>query len=288
MLRENICHALCSTTKLNAMFRPSRMVAGCLMAGLLLSGLATFVVTGCRSAEHREVIAAAAATDEHPGKTDDRIKGKMDVPPYTVIEHGVFGAPSRIKGENLADQISSRTAYQAALKHEDHREMTFLWLERYRRFLKLSDPRSQLRIEGVQTDRLGSTHIKLRQVVDALPVWNRTVVVHYNQDHDLYLFQGDYVPSSTLLNVDTGRAMPVSEAATVALAAVSEDASQWKVEDSFMVIHTAESRSPRPAHVLILSKGLMERYRYIVDALNGDILGKSTLVRTGMQPMQLK
>jgi bacillolysin len=163
-----------------------------------------------------------------------------------------------------------------------------LWFERYRHFLKLSDPRSQLRIESVQTDRLGSTHVKLGQVVDAVPVWNRTVAVHYNQDHALYLFQGDYVPSSTLLNVDTSRAMPVSEAAAVALAAVSEDASQWKVEDSFLVIHTAESRSPRPAHVLILSKGLMERYRYIVDALNGDILDKSSLVRTGMQPMQLK
>jgi len=259
------------------------------LCGLLVIGVAAITMSACRTPDHSKSTPVPAASDEKPAKTKNgAAKQKADIPPHSILEYSTYGTPSHIKGENLAGRLASQSAYQAAIGERKHEKMTFLWLEHYRQFLKLDDPRRQLRIESAKTDQLGSTHIKMLQVAGAVPVWQKSITLHFNRNNALYLFQGDYMPGSALANVDPSRAMPAAQASAKALAAVTGDKSGWQVEGTSLVIYAGGKKPPRTAYVVILNKGLMARDQYIVDAVNGVILDKSSRVRTGIQPMPMK
>lgn len=254
-----------------------------LLTGLFLLFIGAFAMTSCRSADNREVPSPPASSRvPHPEATTVATKQKMNMPPHSIVEYSAHGTPSRLKGEDLTGPVASGAVYQSALAKRDHGEMVFLWLEGYREFFKLTAPRKQLRIESVKTDQLGSTHVKMQQIAGAVPVWGKSIAIHFNGVNAIYLFQGDYLPAAILADIDPSRAMTASKASAKALAAVEGDAAQWQVQDTSLAVYAAGNQSPRLAYVVIVAKGFAQRFQYIVDAENGTILDKFNLIRTGV------
>lgn len=203
----------------------------------------------------------------------------MAKPPHTEIEFRPNGTPSRIKGDNLAASLMPMTAFQAAFRQRNHREMAFLFLEYYKNFFKLTDPRNELRIEKIQLDDIGTTHLQLQQVLDDRPVWGKTILLHLNKTDAIYLVQGDYVPSSNLEKVQTLIEITAEQAVAKALENAFDSSLPWTVEESALVIFPIERQLPRLAYKITLTSGLVHRDRYFVDAEDGRILHKMSLIR---------
>lgn len=258
-----------------------------LAGGLILAGAAIMLVAGCRFFEEGRPETDPAASHQQIQRSATLEQKRTDPPPHKVLKHSDNGTPARMKGENLAGDFSPESAFQKALTHKDHSKMVFLWLERYKDFFKLNDPQKEFRIEKITPDDLGGTHVKMQQVVNGLPVWGRTMLLHFNKENAIYLFQGNYVPEPLLSGVNTTAVMPVSDAEARALAAVSGAPSQWKVQARSMVVFITPDNTARPAYALTLARGLADRYLYLVDAADGRILHKISLVRTGAAPLKL-
>lgn len=246
---------------------------------LLLLIIAAFYVPGCQSSEGHGKLSAPGDADQQTQIRTVSEKKKMNLPPDTTFEPGENGTPRRIKGKNLAADLASVVEFQQALNRRDHSRMVFLWLTYYRDILKLNDPQKELRIERITTDKLGSTHVKMQQMIDNIPVWNQTVLIHFNKENGIYLFQGDYLPVAMLSGVSTTKAIQTSEAESIAVEAASKGASGWRVVERSEVVFIVAGKIPRPAYALTLSKGLANRYLYMVDAVDGRILHVTSLIR---------
>jgi uncharacterized membrane protein YkoI len=91
--------------------------------------------------------------------------------------------------------------------------------------------------------------------------------------------QGDYLSDLHLENVETTANLTPSEASKIALESVSGDTASWRVQNVSTMVYVTESREPRLAYGMTLVKGVARRDHYIIDALDGRILEKTSLIR---------
>jgi Zn-dependent metalloprotease len=200
-------------------------------------------------------------------------------PPHTQIEYRNNGTPSYIKGRDLAAHLKATSDFQSALNKYDYEEMAVLFLGYYKSFFKLAAACNTLEVESIRSDGLGSTHVRFRQMLNQIPVWEKTVRVHFNHHQALYLFQGDYLPDALLENVGTVAKVTPSDASKIALESMSGSTGLWRVQNVSTMVYVTESREPRLAYGMILEKGLARRNHCIIDAIDGRILEKTSLIR---------
>jgi Zn-dependent metalloprotease len=199
----------------------------------------------------------------------------MMLPPHSEIVHRENGTPVRIKGGNLSALSEASPDFQDAKMRSDFEKMAFMFLERYKKVFKLVNPRTELVVVKEKTDTLDTAHVFLQQVAGGIPVWGKTIVVHFNKENAIYLVQGDYVPSLTGVNtVPKIREIAASESALDAAPAAQ---SRWTVEDRSLVVFITSSQTPRLAYGITLAQGILKRELYFVDAENSEILHKITL-----------
>jgi Zn-dependent metalloprotease len=244
-----------------------------------LIGMVLLASTACSTAEPLSSIPQSVSSQEQPGEQNTSARGKMTQPPHTKIDYRSNGTPSLVKGENLSVSLGEIPDFQSALKNNDYEQMTYLFLDYYKTFFKLAAPLNNLNVESIQSDALGSTHVRLQQMLNQIPVWEKTIRIHFNDRNALYMFQGDYLPSAVLENVETTAELTSSDASKIALESVSGAPGQWRVQNGSTMVYVAESQEPRLAYGLTLAKGLAQRYQYIIDAVDGRILEKTSLIR---------
>ncbi len=198
------------------------------------------------------------------------------MPPHAEVVYRENGTPARIKGDNLSELLDSSSEYRNAQKQNDYGEMVFIFLEYFRKAFKLVDPRMELVHEKEKSDSLDTTHVFLQQMAGNIPVWGKTITVHFNKDKAIYLVQGDYVPS--LSDVDTVPKITDIVASEYALAAAPATQSQWTVQDRSLYLYMTPLHTPRLVYGITLAQGITGRELYFVDAENGEILHRFTLI----------
>jgi Zn-dependent metalloprotease len=192
------------------------------------------------------------------------------LPADTVIQIGPAGTPRMIKGSHLAADLESSAAYSAALRGEDFGEMARLFLAHRSDLFKLADPKTDLRLMDVQPDSLGHHHAKFQQVVDNIPVWQKTLSVHFDPQDRLYRVDGDYLP--TPLEVDTQPILSEVQARAKALSGIAGTGGSWKVESAELIVYAGAGNAPRLAYRFTVAKGLANREDRIVAADTGQML----------------
>jgi hypothetical protein len=238
-----------------------------------------FFAAACRPTGIAPPVPGTEISQQQPQEPDALTRGNMTIPPHTEIDYGPHETPSRIKGEDLALNLRSLAEFKAALNSSDYREMAYIFLEHYKSFLQLPNPRNDLRIESIRSDALGTTHTRFRQQLNNIPVEGASVLIHFSKQNTLYLFQGAYLPPSALQPVNTTAALTASEAAAIALHAAPQTDAPWKVQDNSLIVYIRASREPRLAYGITLARGLVDRDHYIIDAADGRILEKTSLIR---------
>lgn len=244
-----------------------------------LMGMVLLASSACGAADALSSTPPSIASQEQSGEQNRSARGIMTQPPHTKIDYRSNGTPSLVKGENLCANLGEMPDFQSALKNNDYEQMAYLFLDYYKTIFKLAAPRNNLKVESIQSDALGGTHVQLQQMLNQIPVWEKMIRVHFNEHKALYMFQGDYLPSAVLENVKTTAELTSSDASKVALGSVSGSPAQWRVQNESTMVYVTKSQESRLAYGITLAKGLAQRYRYIIDAVDGRILEKTSLIR---------
>ena len=244
-------------------------------------GLVFIAISACSATEPRGSAPAPAPPGEPSGEETMLIKekGKMAQPVYTNVRYHANGTLSEMNGENLALSLETQPGYQSALKNLDYENMVFGFLDHYQTIFRMDSPRTEFQVEYIRSDALGSTHVQLNQQLNQVPVRDKAIRVHFNEQHALYMVQGDYLPVDTLKKVPTDPRLSATEAADIAIDAASDAPGQWRVQGNTLIIYTQEDRTPHLAYEITMAKGLTGRDQYIIDAQNGNILERTTLIR---------
>lgn len=148
--------------------------------------------------------------------------------------------------------------------------------------LKLNDPKSELSQVSDTRDELGLRHVRYAQQYKAVPVWNRDLYVHCDIDGEVTTINGTYEPSpskelSPVPSISRESAMVVATndlKAKERWAPVTGDAAAMlKIPSpSSKLVFFPEDKSMRLAYEVEVFPNIYERYIYIVDANNGDVI----------------
>ena len=86
------------------------------------------------------------------------------------------------------------------------------YLKKNQAKIKITQPEKNLKVEDIQKDELGMTHIRFNQSVNGVKVEGADIIVHFNQDHEVVSTNGRLNQTITDDNIDT-KASLSSEAA---------------------------------------------------------------------------
>jgi Zn-dependent metalloprotease len=148
--------------------------------------------------------------------------------------------------------------------------------------LKLNDPKSELSLMSDTRDELGLRHVRYAQMYKAVPVWNRDLYVHINSYGEVTTINGTYEPSpskelSAIPSVSSESAIAVVTndlKAKERWAPVTGDAAVLlKIPSpSSKLVFFPEDKSMRLAYEVEVFPNIYERYIYVVDAKNGEVI----------------
>lgn len=157
-------------------------------------------------------------------------------------------------------------------------------LARWNAVLRLADPQRELEGVRYETDDLGMTHVRFRQMLDGVPVWAREVIVHADRSGRIVSVNGSYEPTPArrrariafserqafarverILTAE-GRWNPPSDRvrARFGIEGPSVTATWYPAEDGTLVRAWEVSVHPN----------LVQWVHFIVDAATGDILNR--------------
>lgn len=167
----------------------------------------------------------------------------------------------------------------------------FSFLQALQQTLQIKQPLQEFAIADTQVDELGYTHYKMRQQFQGIEVYGAEVSLHA-KDGVVELFNGRYFPTPNLATTRPS----LSESDAIALAwkqiaqtekikpfgALDEQlAGKQLAKSQLMVYHVDDDPvQEKLAWYMELSPQVLSRWAYIIDAQNGAVLKKYSLVCT--------
>jgi Zn-dependent metalloprotease len=154
--------------------------------------------------------------------------------------------------------------------------MALAFLTRYRQLFKLREPDQEFKIESIDSDHLGFTHVRLQQQFAGIAVWEANLIAHVNPTQHLYLIQGRYIPTPE--QVPTAPVLTVDEARQAAAQALNRTPSECPKCEAVLMIFAAAYQPSRLAYRVEVSISLTERWALMIDAISGAVLEKQAMI----------
>lgn len=220
-------------------------------------------------------ISCARQTDfkEQFMEMDDHLPEKVEIKKNLETGTIVF-----LKGENLSKDLEQDPKYQRLVSDNQYDEIAYAFITAYRSDFKIENPYEELKVDVVKTDDIHKTHVKFDQFFADIPVWASEIIVHLDENNHVYLVNGRYVPTPG--NVEKTPALTEQEA----LAVVNDDLNQSNAKNTGgtigLVFYPVSARTLRLAYHIRTTSGLTEQWDYFIDAANGNILDKISVIRT--------
>ncbi|MCX7737544.1 MAG: M4 family metallopeptidase [Candidatus Kapabacteria bacterium] len=162
----------------------------------------------------------------------------------------------------------------------------FSYLNENRNLFKIEDPIREFLIVNTFVDNENNKHIKLQQVYQKIPIWGKELILHFDNDNELYLINGKNVPS--FQNFDANANLISKEQAiTSSINDLSRFTSIREFSDKEKVLlnyngPTVEkyiwfentNEKPRLVWVIEIRNNFRDKWRYFIDAQTGEIIEK--------------
>ena len=173
---------------------------------------------------------------------------------------------------------------EGQLRNSDNRNgnpesMAMEYLEAASELMKIKNPAEEFVIKSVETDELGTTHVKAHQQFNGISIYGTEIIVH-GKNLNFDFLNGSYFPTIANINtqptIDQARCKKIVEENISIKPQYTENVKllfkniQDKVE---LVIYHHEEKFLLVYHV-VTYKNLIERWEYFVDAQNGEIIKK--------------
>src|SRR5262249_53686032 len=170
------------------------------------------------------------------------------------------GTAVQIRGEKLAARIQAAEDSDLATARA--------FLSDNADLLKLREPMEETWLASRDRDRLGYRHLKFSQRYRGLLVWPAEMIVHLDRQGNVSLFDGAYVATPDLPTAPVVTADAAVRQARGLLAPGGAPSGGSKE----LVVYAGGERRPRLAWKVELSRGPLERWLAVVDAVNGSRL----------------
>lgn len=171
-----------------------------------------------------------------------------------------------------------------APQHRDNsiEQKTIHYLDAIKESMLIKNPADEFVIQNVRTDHLGQQHIKMQQVFQGVKIYNAEIIAH-TKDHDIYLVNGRHYPTPQLEiltpNLDVQQVQQVARENVGSFKTLSAKEKKYVAGEQFkseLVIFFPEQNitDPKLAYHLTVIPNLTDRWEYVIDANNGNILKK--------------
>lgn len=175
---------------------------------------------------------------------------------------------------------------------------TFNYLEAIKEPLQIENPAGEFFIQKINTDKLGQQHIKMQQQFQGIKIYNAEIIAH-TKDNDIYLVNGRHYPTPQLENltpsIDLQGAKQIAKDDVGTFKTLSMEEKKYVAGEQFeteLVIFFPEKNitNPKLAYHLTVIPNMTERWEYLIDAENGNVLNKYSsickfhLSSTGFEP----
>ncbi len=189
-----------------------------------------------------------------------------------------LGTITFLKAPNLSEHLEHDPDFAQLQASKQFGDLARAFIHAYRADFRLTQPANEFRVQSVETDTLGLTHVRLQQTFQGIPVWAAELVVHLNADTQVYLVQGRYIPTPHKLSTDPG----LTEQAALQRAAdhLGRPLTRCLKCQADLVIFAAEGKAPRLAYRVLASLSMAEGWEVMVDAQTGEVLQKLSTIRT--------
>lgn len=162
----------------------------------------------------------------------------------------------------------------------------FSHLNENRELFKIEDPNKEFQIESTTIDNENNKHIRLQQIYHNIPIWGKELILHFDNDNELYLINGKNVP--TIKNFDHNSFILTKE---LAISKSINDLMNFTTIAEFSdfeknllkyngpiaekyILNENLNENPKAIWVVEIRNNLKDKWRYFIDAKTGEILEK--------------
>ncbi len=200
------------------------------------------------------MLTSTTAFATRPGSTRDQLK------PEVIRTHEVYGTAEVVSGNF---KVTGTDLQARALNFIASKKDAF----------KIADPPRELKLLYQRTDKIGETHLRFQQEYNNLEVWGCQTIVHFKDDHTIYLVGGQTIATPS---INTIPSMSELDAASIASDEIKTIHPNDSLEtDSKLLIYPGDG-NPSLAYLVTVTSptdgGV--RWRVFVDAQDGHIVHK--------------
>jgi Zn-dependent metalloprotease len=181
-----------------------------------------------------------------------------------------------LKEQNLSASLEGNEYFRSLQSQNEYAKIGLAFLCAGHLMFQLNDPLDELSVKSLKTDELGFTHIKFQQSYKSIPVWASEIALHLNQQNQVYLIQGRYIP--TPVNVNPQPVLSEKEAMKIVAEKVGFTESEFPKCRSEIIIFADTNTAPCLAYHIQASLKMTEGWEFIIDATSGVVLKKLSTV----------
>jgi Zn-dependent metalloprotease len=186
------------------------------------------------------------------------------------------GTITLLAAANLSEALEQDAAFAALQASGRFADVALAFLAAQRSIFKLSSPADELVLDSVRTDELGLTHVRLRQIIGPLPVWNAEVIVHLDRGRHVYRVQGSYVATpSGLPSAPRLRESDARRTVASLIPGLPAECDGCPTEVGVFVPRVGE---PRLAYRVLAAVSPRESWAVVVDGDTGAVLDRAPTV----------
>ena len=198
--------------------------------------------------------------------------------PVEIRRDPRLGTITFLKAPDLSAPLKHDADFAQLRASRQFGDIARAFIEAYRDEFRLAEPNQELRVESVETDTLGLTHVRLQQTFHDVPVWAAELRVHLNADAQVYLVQGRYIP--TPRNLSTQPSLTDQAALQRAADHLGKPLAGCLQCRAALVLFASEDTAPRLAYHVSVLLGLAEGWEVMIDAQTGEVLQKLSAIQT--------
>jgi len=189
--------------------------------------------------------------------------------------HSRLGTPASVRGVDLRQPaVFGGGKGLAGRGSKTNREQAIAVLDNLSSVFRVKDAEKEFKAGKAQSDSLGFTHVRVKQMHEGLDVVGGGLIVHFDKDGNAYEVNGQYVPD---IDVDVVPGIGAADAGRMAfqdLVALGKPAGS--IEKAPELVVYARGAAPRLAYALTIvyadTGSGAGRWRYWIDASNGAVL----------------
>ncbi len=182
---------------------------------------------------------------------------------------GTLANPADHSGPSLLTTVVPRSKGEQTARR---------FLAEYHDLFLMDDPESELRLVGDQTDEQGFRSLRFAQQLGGRTVWPAELVVRLDGSGVVYLVEGTQVP--TPHRIPTDPTLTADQAVARVFRSIPFTANGTAAPAELIVFGPLD-QAPRLAWRFEITVGLLNAWNFVVDASDGTILRRTSLVVDG-------